>query len=507
MRAWLLLFVGLNLSALEVPARATAHQVAVWRVPEAPAATLTFDGLRRASFAVGGGCEIRHAPRRPGLQSWVLTAADGRILGQGQVEVAPGDGGPVRVVKRRLALPDGTPFLALGPNLAWMEGDDPLPGFRRAFERLARHGGTHARVWLCSWSLGLGEDLDPRRAAQVDAVLAEARARHLRLTLVLENHTDLRRQPGWSAVPLTPAIARRLDVAVARWGADDTVLAWELGNELDLAEANPHALDRWLIAAAARVRAQDPDRRPVISSWCGPGWATSSAPLDWFGVHPYVHEFTEVDEGFRAPSRDALREFEEAAHQDRLWWAMEGGYQGQHDHNPGNDLDHEGLLLRQQLWAGFCLGLAPAMTWWWDTHLDARNLWPLYGALGKIAERLTWQDQALQQVAPNPQGPVRVLGWASPTQALLWPQVRADTWYRALVKQQPRSGLAQRQPVRLGGFRPGQGYAWERWQPVDGSPGPVTTLNADAQGVVTLTLEPGTVDEVWVLRLTDAELK
>ena len=54
---------------------------------------------------------------------------------------------------------------------------------------------------------------------------------------------------------------------------------------------------------------------------------------------------------------------------------------------------------------------------------------------------------------------------------------------------------------------PGQGYTWERWQPVDGAPGPVTSLKADAQGVVTLTLEPGTVDEVWVLRLTDAGLK
>ena len=506
MMRWLLLVVmPLLLPAAEllgIPTSPTAaHQVVAWQIPGMASATLTCDGVVRSSFLTATGSEIRHAPRRAGTVPWKIEAA-GKVLGSGTLVVTPAAGGPVRLVNRRLVAEDGTPFLPLGPNIAWVDGEDPLPGFRRYFERLARDGGTHARVWLCSWCLGLGEDLDPQRAAQVDAVLAAARAKGLRLTMVLENHTDLLKKPGWSAVPLTPVLARRLAYAVARWGADDTVLAWELGNELDLAEADADALDRWLTVAAELIRSGDPDRRPVISSWSGPGWAASHAPLDWGGVHPYVHEFTDADHHTKTADPDAVTAFEHAARQGRVWWAMEGGFQGRQDHNPGNDRDQEGLLLRQHLWAGFCLGLAPTMNWWWDTHVDARGLWPLYGALGRIAARLDWHDGDLQQFTPNPKGALRVLGWTAPTQALLWPQVRSDTWYRALVTGQPRNGLAQRQPVGLGGFRPGQNYTWERWNPVDGTPGPTATLRADGNGVLSPALAPGVADEVWVLRLT-----
>lgn len=502
LRFLLLSLLASVVSAVEAPA-GVVDAVSVWRLPGVTEASLWSDGVRRDSVPVPGGSEIRHAPRHAGTLTWRITTGT-KELAAGTWTVAPAatPGGPVRLVGNRLQFPDGRPFLPLGPNLGWMGGDDPLPGFRRAFSRLAKAGGTHARVWLCSWSLGPGDDLDPQRLAQVDGVLAEARAQGLRLTLVLTNHTDLLRRPGWSAVPLVPGLARQIRDAVRRWGADDTVLAWELGNELDLAEGNPQTLDRWLSAAADLVRAEDPDRRPVIASWSGDGWMHSRAPVDWFGVHPYVHEFTEAGEAFRARDRDALRAFEDAARHGRPWWPMEGGYQGSEEHNPGNDLDHEGLLLRQHLWAGFCLGLAPAMNWWWDTHVDARNLWPLYGALGRVAARLDLADPDLQVIPPNRAGTLRVLGRSSPTQALVWPQVRADTWYAALVQGQPRTGLSLAQTVVLGGFRPRAGFTWERWDPVAGTCRVTAPVTSDDRGRLRLVLPAATVDEVWVLRLT-----
>ena len=47
---------------------------------------------------------------------------------------------------------------------------------------------------------------------------------------------------------------------------------------------------------------------------------------------------------------------------------------------------------------------------------------------------IDWQDPYLQPLPLNSGGSLRVSGWQSPTQAILWPQLRANTWHNLLVK-------------------------------------------------------------------------
>ncbi len=72
-------------------------------------------------------------------------------------EPLPGARGFVRVDGRNpryLAFDDGTPFFAIGLNLAWWK-DDPLGDYRRWFDALQAHGANAARIWMAPQSFSL----------------------------------------------------------------------------------------------------------------------------------------------------------------------------------------------------------------------------------------------------------------------------------------------------------------------------------------------------------------
>ena len=55
---------------------------------------------------------------------------------------------------RRLQWENGTPFIGIGPNIAWAVGETPQQQATKMehwFAQLADNGGNHARIWLASW--------------------------------------------------------------------------------------------------------------------------------------------------------------------------------------------------------------------------------------------------------------------------------------------------------------------------------------------------------------------
>ena len=86
---------------------------------------------------------------------------------------------------------------------------------------------------------------------------------------------------------------------MARYGADDTILAWELFNELDLAVPWSERALRWVAAAAAFLKQQDVDHRLVTSSWYGHAWdELASLPvIDVVQIHRYVLEWIDTETG------------------------------------------------------------------------------------------------------------------------------------------------------------------------------------------------------------------
>ena len=530
--------------------QATPGDLLTWEITDAPDAWRTLDVSRtpqlkviapdgqatyRPAFLTGAGkLLVRHVARMTGTYQMRLLAPAGDVVASSTVIIKAGSNpaGPLgisEVNKHFLAWADGQPFVPTGPNVAWLDGD-PVLSYTRTFAKMAAHGCNHTRIWQCSWSLGLESDrpdawqLD--RADQLDGVLAAARAQGIRVTLVLDNHFDVvqgkpfpygdgleARQKAFFDLPLNAQWQRRLRYCLARWGADDAIAAWELMNEVDLAMPVRERAIPWIAAAADALQRYDLDRRLHTVSWCGSDWprALASSAIDVVQLHHYVLEYIDETEAVKAPSRDGIGFLIPHAAQAnefaRPWLLSESGYQGTVADNPGNERDSGGLLLRQQLWAGFLLGgCGGGMNWWWDTYLDVHDVWGVYRPFATIVGKLDLLDPELVPITPNASGDLRLIGWASPRQALLMPHLRDDTWYRTFVQEQPRPARTIALPIRLGGFVAGRMYAVATGDLQTGILKPPAMVRADGAGILDFSLAPGQRDIVWWVSLT-AEVK
>ncbi|MEK7414066.1 MAG: hypothetical protein AAB263_12195 [Planctomycetota bacterium] len=472
---------------------------------------------------------LRHSARSVGSYVWSLAAPDGTTVTSGTLDVVAGSDpvGPIRVSRdnlRLLAFPDGTPFILNGPNLGWANTPDRATDFARYCGLLKANNCTHIRTWFASWSGKVqGEHADDLRldhAWLMDRQLAAARANGLRVTLVMENFHDIYmgKCAPYGATPeeridhfvnagLNPIWLRSLSYMLARWGADDTVLAWEPMNEIDMLQPIREKALPWANAALAWLRKEDQDQRLLTLSWAGSDWGKAMALLDdnaYAQVRGYVFEWTTADYPFIEASRDVVKlffdPFDTAQRLGKPYILAEVGFQGSNENNRGNDLDTDGLLLRQAAWGSLMLGGCGAgMNWWWDVYIDKRNLWDSYRGIGRACARLDWRDRDLVPLTPNRSGPLRVLGWTSPRQGLIWPQHINDTWYAAVAQGKPRPVPPIPMKVTLAGFIANANFRVTPLNLKSGDPRNTWEQRSDAQGRIELIVPPGTIDVVYAL--------
>ena len=567
MRLLILLMLACAVNAVELIPRfitATTGDLLEWELRDVPAAWIVLDVEKTPSLAITDpagrrwlrsafvwqeaarnpdpkadpelvtvkdrGLRIRHTPRLPGVHRWVLSDAAGAELARGEVTVVAGTDplGPVTISSsngRLLAFADGTPFIPIGPNIAWAHGPDRLATMEQYFAALEAVGGTHARVWLASWC-GQFESSKPdtyrlEQAWLVDGILASARAHHLHLTIVIDNHYDLAhgkefpygddyvgRALRFFAADPSAQYQRKLRYLLARWGADDTVACWELFNEVDMACVQREITLPWILGAAKLLRRLDQDHRLSSISWAAQDWdrVFDHAELDLVQLRGYVLEWTQADDQVRMEGRDGvgllINDAGRAVQRSRPFIFGEVGYQGPEQDNFGNDLDLGGMLLRQQAWAGLLLGgCGSGMNWWWDVYIDRRTLWEQYRGLSVAVKRMNWRDAGLTPLTPNPIGNLRVIGWVAPTQALLWPHIRSDTWHASLVEQIPRPIFPRPAKATLGGFVLSSRFRATWLDQISGVEKNGEDLQSDANGQLTLTVPADCRDLVVHLAL------
>jgi hypothetical protein len=283
-------------------------------------------------------------------------------------------------------------------------------------------------------------------------------------------------------------------------------MAWELFNELDMACAVRAICADWVAGASALWTSLDVDQRLRTVSWAGGDIAVVAKPpgIQLTQLRGYVLEF--VGSAFLRPdTRDGIGILvgpAQVAHQvGKPFCFSEVGYQGAEDHNPGNDGDPDGLLLRQQLWAGFLLGgYGSGMNWWWDVYVDRENLWDLYRGFAKITAQVDWRELGLAPLSPNEGNDLRVIGWLGPTQALLWPHHRGDTWSAHLQGRKPRAAFAKAVSFSVAGFKPDLAVTIAALDLVSGEVRESNPGRTDTTGKLRLTLPALAVDTVLLVK-------
>ena len=190
---------------------------------------------------------------------------------------------------------DGTPFFAVGENLATLNGRGTFAA-DQWYGRLAGVGGNFARSWWCAGGTdlesqvgrqpgrGLGRyNLD--QAWRIDYLIGLAERLGIRLMCCLETQQYLRRDAWWAQFSYnqanggpvaTPAdffvnpqadryFRNRLRYLVARWSYSPAVCSWQFWNEVSALQRFPRGAGRRLAPTDGPLPAIDrslPPRDP-----------------------------------------------------------------------------------------------------------------------------------------------------------------------------------------------------------------------------------------------------
>lgn len=467
-------------SAVKEKNAAEPEAVPVWSMRFAPSEV----GQYRAQFWVRNAQGEERSP----LQAFVVAPQDAQA-------VPPGvRGGAVRIARhdpRQFELQDGTPFFWLGQNVAW------ATDFKPYLERIAAYGGNTCRVWLCPWGLNLERKTEPgvydlAVARRIDELLAAAEATGVRIVFCFTFHGAtasfwhdspyaaanggpcLRPEDFWTDRRARRQFKGLLDYAAARWGASPALLSWELINEIDLAKfERPGDASAWVREMAGYLKGADPHGHLVTASVTRASFEEEmwdDSGLDVVCAHGYGADVPAVlYEAAQARGARAkpfvLAEFG-------------GGWEPAADQP-----DAQGIRLQAALWLSACSPSGgAALPWWWDTHIQAHDLYSRFAALARFLKGDDRRGRYGTWVKRDV-GSAQVHGAMDEAGARLY--VFRPGWVRA---PETRRGKVLDAPasLTLRGVLDGA-YRVEYWDADAGKP--VQELSVDAKdGVLALTL-------------------
>lgn len=373
------------------------------------------DGAERLKSTGESGWQVRYRPTQPGeYQYRVVLRVAGQAVGSREGTFrATGSGHPgfVRIAKgnpRMFEYDDGSPYFAVGENVCW-PGKGATYEYDNYWTRLAEQGANYARLWIGPFDAftlerasrgpddpaGLGR-YDQEGAWRIDYVLDQAEAKGIRILFCIDSFNSLRITPPyamWKNCPYNAALGgpierpeqfftnetarklfrNRLRYIAARWAHSPSIFAWEFWNEVNIIEKYVSADSAaWHAEMARALRAADPHRHLITTSWAGfeGDPAVDALPeMDFIQSHQY---------GARDPAalmidvcRRKARDFRKPHYFGEFGTGTEA---------EGTGEDREGVHLHNGLWSGVVSGAAgTAMLWWWDSYVEPNRLYRHFG--------------------------------------------------------------------------------------------------------------------------------
>ncbi len=302
----------------------------------------------------------------------------------------------------------------------------------------------------------------------------------------------------------------------ARWGYSANIHSWELLNEGDPANGRHFALaDEF-----GKYMHQFTANRHMVSTstWHSfprrDFWANPAYPdVDFADVHLYVPRDAAYGlrvDGNTVPVGDGTSYADTAAASRDLSMLVgarqslgagkpvirgETGFVAGSTDNPDLQLlaDREGLWLHQFIWSGINPGGLMESYWYETVHIygrqgDGVDLRPRFRSYYNFIKDIPLNNGNYTDAAPTVAGTL-LRAWGQKDTVLgrahLWIHNTEHTWRKVVAGTgHPAAGGR----ISLTGFRPGTNYRVEWWDTAAGAPGRTETLQADANGNLTLTV-------------------
>ena len=318
---------------------------------------------------------------------------------------------------------EGRSFWPVGANVGWA-GKGGTYDYDRWIPKYAENGVNLVRLWLSpGWTtfalerreVGFGS-FDLANAWRLDRTLDDARGRGVRAQLCLNSYNVLRDKDGspywdesflnrknggpldypgefWNAAQAEKEGLAKLRYVVARYAADPSVFAWELWNEADLTrdfdrEGANDRVRAWHQRAAQALKGLDPYNHPVTTSFSntmGVKDIDLLPDMDFLQTHAYV--------GGDVVNPVVVQQSRKGGWGKPHLLAEIGSGSGGPDPK-----DARGYEVHDPLWAA--IGTASsgsAMSWWWDSATEPRDLYGLYGALAKFVRPIDFPREGFRQ--------------------------------------------------------------------------------------------------------------
>ena len=435
----------------------------------------------------------RFTPVLLGRHTWKALAATGTTLATGDfTSIASSHPGYVQISSqdpRYFATTDGKPFCAIGLNLcvvptfdlpgggefktSGQQGTLGIPEFERWFDKLRDNGGNFARIWcgytyIDSQKETMG-DIDPLLANRLDAIVAAARSRGIRLKLCIDMFRDIA-PTGWcNRIVKDPSGAalvnmsefldsprwrelwlKKVDQFAARYSGDPTVAVIEPWNEMNCVNAPWEKTLAWNRYMLPELKKRFPRQLVAnsLGSFDGDGCVKPYADMqglpgqEFDQVHRYLDQGAEyaVCQEPVAGSIDAIRR---VAQPQRPALLAETG--AVNDNHTGlfrfARWDDRGIIFHDTTFPAFFAGACgTGQQWFWDSYVDQKNLWPQFKAFSDLIADVAIDRENFRPVDLSTPT-VWCLALVGDEHTLLWLRHRGDTWQASLRDRQPPAPL------------------------------------------------------------------
>ncbi|MBN2311067.1 MAG: DUF5060 domain-containing protein [Candidatus Hydrogenedentes bacterium] len=403
---------------IRVDAAVTPPEGEPWTVPGflyRPYTRALADGHETLTPAGPPAWQVRLSFATPGAYRVVVSATDatGTVSADPVlIEATPADvPGMVRRTPtdhRYFVTERGETFFLVGANVCWADATGTY-SYDKWLPKYAENGCNYCRIWLSPHWFAMAmntpesgfDGIDLGSAWRLDSVLELAERLGIGAMLCIDSFNILRAKERtyglWEDTPYTKANGGPLDrpgdyftnpamldayrdrlrYLVARYGYSPSVFSWEFWNEVDIIdEYDSERVTAWHQDMARHLRAIDPWKHLIGTSHAGPSGdprLDALPELEYVQTHHYG--LKDIAAGLYEDARA------KAAARDRPHF--HGEYGISHGSRTA-EIDPNGIYIHNGLYASAVqLQAGTPMTWWWDSYVEPRNLYPIYGAFAR----------------------------------------------------------------------------------------------------------------------------
>jgi len=386
---------------------------------------------------------------------------------------------------------DGSPYIPVGQNICWsrttVDPDKALAQYKAYFDKFADNGGNLVRIWLSAPLFEI-EQVAPhvyssaKRDLLIDQVLKLASERGIKIKFCLENFRVLLNRPApfEGSVPFDKPIYHvknggelnntgeylttkaGLDLYIGKmkyfsrkFAANPTIFGWELWNEFNCIDApdNTTRLE-WTEKMLAEAKKCFPDQLVMQTLGSFDSASQRSNYLQFSSlsgneiaqVHRYMDPAPNKLKAVSAPmdilTSDATRELLAFDLGKPVLLSETGAVEANHA-APSRlyDLDKEGVLLHDLIFAPFFSGAAGSgQCWHWHHYVDRHNLWWHFGRFAAAIRGLNPLKENFKPVFSET-GETRNYTLQGVGTTISWLRDVKSDWQSELVEARPAQPL------------------------------------------------------------------